>query len=81
MLTKEGEEMAAWQAEKASFKATMQEYFDASSSNALDTAVDYDTEDSDYKWVQILRGEKQGINRIHHVKQIEKRRLEILLAK
>ena len=43
-----------WQAEKASFKATMQEYFDASSSNALDTAVDYDTEDSDYKWVQIL---------------------------
>ena len=70
--------MAAWQAEKASFKATMQEYFDASSSNALDTAVDYDTEDSDYKWVQILRGEIQGvawmggINRIHHVKQLEK---------
>ena len=77
MLTKKGEEMA----EKGSFKATMQEYFDASSSNALDTAVDYDTEDLDYKWVQILRGEIQGINRIHHVKQIEKRRLEILLAK
>ena len=51
MLMKEGEKTAAWQAEKASFKATMQEYFDASSSNALDTAVDYDTKDSDYKWV------------------------------
>ena len=78
MLTKEGEEMAAWQVEKASFKATMQEYFDASSSDALDMAVDYDTEDSDYKWLQIVRGERQGIARmgeincVHHVKQLEK---------
>ena len=56
----------------------MQEYFDASSSDALDTAVDYDTEDSDYKWLQIVRGERQGIARmggidcVHHVTQLEK---------
>ena len=65
MLTKEGEETAAWQAEKASFKATMQEYFDASSSDALDTAVDYDTEDLDYKWVQNTRHCTDGWNRSH----------------
>ena len=58
-------------------KSFIQSY-DASSSKALNTAVDYDTEDSGYKWVQILRGEIQGIaqmggiDRVHHIKQLEK---------
>ena len=62
----------------------MNEYFDASSKDALESAKDNDGEDSDFKWLQIVRGLRPGvarmggIDRVHLERQREKARREEL---
>ena len=73
MLTKEGEEMAAWQAKKASFKATMP----VPQKLSTMTPKIWTTNGCKIQGIAWMG----GIDRIHHVKHLEKRRQEALLSK
>ena len=77
MLTKEGEEMAAWQAKKASFKATMPVPQKLSIQQQTMTPKIWTTNGCKIQGIAWMG----GIDRIHHVKHLEKRRQEALLSK
>ena len=71
-----------WKEKKEVFLAAMSKYFDASSPMAHLTAKDGPTEDSDFKWLQVVRGEHAGvakmagIDMVHQQEQRERERLE-----
>ena len=71
-----------WKEKKEVFLAAMSKYFDASSPMAHLTAKDGPTEDSDFKWLQVVRGERAGvakmagIDMVHQQEQRERERLE-----
>ena len=53
-----------WKAATDEFKANMEAYFDTSSPDALASLKDVDGEDSDYKWLEVVRGLRSGVARM-----------------
>ena len=76
-----------WQTKKNSFTQTINEYFDASADDALNKAKDNEGEDSDYKWLEIIRGLRLGVARMggidreHLERQRERARREAMREK
>ena len=73
-----------WKAATDEFKANMEAYFDTSSPDALASLKDVDGEDSDYKWLEVVRGLRSGVARMggidrpHLERQRERKRREEL---
>ena len=83
-VDKHGAVRVEWKAATDEFKANMEAYFDASSPNALASLKDVDGEDSDYKWLEVVRGLRPGVARMggidrpHLERQRERKRREEL---
>ena len=63
-VDKHGAVREEWIAAKNEFMAHMNAYFDASSPDALASLKDVDGEDSDYKWLEVVRGLRPGVARM-----------------
>ena len=50
-----------WQEKEEAFAAQMDTYFDASANDVLESAKDNEGEDSDFKWLEIIRGWHPGV--------------------
>ena len=62
-------------AKKEKLSLTLPRYFDASASHAHRVATDGPGEDSDLKWLQVVRGEREGVAKmagrdLNHLQQI-----------
>ena len=51
----------AWQAKRDEFISHAAGYFDASSTDALKFLKDVEGEDSDLKWLEVVRGIRPGV--------------------
>ena len=71
-----------WRAKRDKFIAEMDAYLDASAPGALASLTDIDGEDSDFKWLEVVRGicpgvdPMGGIDRAHLERQRERKRRE-----
>ena len=56
-------------------------YFDASVKHAHLTAADAEGEDSDLKWLQVIRGEREGVARMAGLDHVHKQEVNELARK
>ena len=68
-------------AKKDKFTRSLTKYFDASALDAHLHAADGDGDDSDLKWLQVIRGEREGVAKMAGVDRIHQHEVQETLRK